>query len=271
MRFGFWRGTPLALALTTAIGLAAAITARADDLGLHTIPRSVAAYDYTTGQQYRALPIPYGHYAKDPLGSLSGKFGCIGCGLGGGNGLFHNGNGMGNGSGCDTCDDGSGHKWFGKNYGLNCPGGKGCSLFGKHARLCGPTCASAQAPTPQAAHPSAQSACGAPGCKIMGKHGHGGLFNGLCGKCGGMGCNDCGGMPGTGCGLCGGRGCGACLSNMMGGLKGKLAGLLHHNKVKYFLGAGGPVPLTPGYVPYIVTTRSPREFFAFPPMNPNVP
>jgi hypothetical protein len=25
------------------------------------------------------------------------------------------------------------------------------------------------------------------------------------------------------------------------------------------------VPLTPGYVPYINVTRSPRDFFAFPP------
>ena len=34
------------------------------------------------------------------------------------------------------------------------------------------------------------------------------------------------------------------------------------------MGAGGPVPITPGYVPYINVTRSPRDFFAFPPMNP---
>ncbi|MGZ3354720.1 MAG: hypothetical protein ACXVBO_07685, partial [Isosphaeraceae bacterium] len=45
----------------------------------------------------------------------------------------------------------------------------------------------------------------------------------------------------------------------------------HPNKVDYFVGPGGPVPLTPGYVPYIVATRSPRDFFAFPPMNPNDP
>jgi hypothetical protein len=52
---------------------------------------------------------------------------------------------------------------------------------------------------------------------------------------------------------------------------GALAGLLYHQKVDYFVGAGGPVPITPGYVPYIVVTRSPRDFFAFPPMNPNDP
>ena len=47
--------------------------------------------------------------------------------------------------------------------------------------------------------------------------------------------------------------------------------MFHHNKVDCFVGPGGPVPLTPGYVPYIVTTRSPRDFFSFPPMNPNDP
>ena len=57
-------------------------------------------------------------------------------------------------------------------------------------------------------------------------------------------------------------------------IHGKLASLaagLHHPKMKWFVGPGGPVPLTPGYVPYIVSTRSPRDFFAFPPMNPNDP
>ena len=40
----------------------------------------------------------------------------------------------------------------------------------------------------------------------------------------------------------------------------KLAGLLHHHpKIDYFVGAGGPVPITPGYVPYVVATRSPRD------------
>ncbi len=43
----------------------------------------------------------------------------------------------------------------------------------------------------------------------------------------------------------------------------------HKPKISWFNGAGGPVPITPGYVPYIVTTRSPRDFFSFPPMNPD--
>jgi hypothetical protein len=61
----------------------------------------------------------------------------------------------------------------------------------------------------------------------------------------------------------------------LGALHGKLsslAGMLHHSpKMQWFNGPGGPVPLTPGYVPYIVTTRSPRDFFSFAPMNPNDP
>jgi hypothetical protein len=31
------------------------------------------------------------------------------------------------------------------------------------------------------------------------------------------------------------------------------------------MGPGGPVPLTPGYVPYVNPVRSPRDYFAFPP------
>ena len=58
---------------------------------------------------------------------------------------------------------------------------------------------------------------------------------------------------------------------MIHGKLASLAGGLHHPKMKWFVGPGGPVPLTPGYVPYIVSTRSPRDFFAFPPMNPNDP
>ena len=55
-----------------------------------------------------------------------------------------------------------------------------------------------------------------------------------------------------------------------GRLKGKLFGILHPHRgdIKYFVGPGGPVPLTPGYVPYVVPTRSPRDFLAFPPYTP---
>ncbi len=131
--------------------------------------------------------------------------------------------------------------------------------------------------------PSGQSPCGLTGCGVQGRHLHKGLHGHgrLCGLCGGKGCGGCGGAgilagcgdpgcglchgKGSGCGFCGGKGCSHCLS----GLHGKLAGLLHHGpKVDYFVGAGGPVPITPGYVPYVVATRSPRDFFSFPPMNP---
>jgi hypothetical protein len=157
--------------------------------------------------------------------------------------------------------------------------------------------------------PVSQGACTDGGCKIAGKHSHlANMINKIrCGSCGGGGCGACAGTGatglcghpgcglgaghshgsgngnggGTGCPLCGGRGCANCLAGLksglasgLGALHGKLsslAGALHAPKMSWFNGAGGPVPLTPGYVPYIVTTRSPRDFFSFPPMNPNDP
>jgi hypothetical protein len=143
-----------------------------------------------------------------------------------------------------------------------------------------------------------QSGCGDSSCKIGGIHSHlGNLMNKLhCKFCGGKGCGGCGGLGmgdpcqgcgGNGCnacggcgllrkmcGLCGGKGCASCLKGLGSkahGLFGSALGLLFHDKMDYFVGAGGPVPLRPGYVPYIVTTRSPRDYFAFPPMNPDVP
>ena len=126
--------------------------------------------------------------------------------------------------------------------------------------------------------PSGQWPCGVNGCGVGDPHSH---HKRLCGLCKGKGCRGCGGGgmlagcgdpgcglchggKGKGCHFCGGKGCSNCLS----GLHSKLAGLFHHQKVEYFVGPGGPVPLTPGYVPYVVATRSPRDFFAFPPMNP---
>ncbi len=74
------------------------------------------------------------------------------------------------------------------------------------------------------------------------------------------------GHGGDPCGNCGGKGCGLC------GRGSRLLGIGHGllnragiGGVEYFVGPGGPVPLTPGYVPYIVPVRSPRDFFAFPP------
>ena len=127
--------------------------------------------------------------------------------------------------------------------------------------------------------------CGGKGCglcgglgRLFGGHGGQGDYGGqggvgeTCGSCGGKGCGLCGGLGklfgghGGKCGACGGKGCHLCSS-----IKGKLFGLLHPHKgnIKYFVGPGGPVPLTPGYVPYVVTTRSPRDFLAFPPYTPD--
>ena len=65
MRFGKWRGVPLALALAAIVGIGLDLV-RADGWHLHyTIPREVPAYDFTTGGPYYAPPVPYGHYAKD--------------------------------------------------------------------------------------------------------------------------------------------------------------------------------------------------------------
>jgi hypothetical protein len=90
-------------------------------------------------------------------------------------------------------------------------------------------------------------------------HKHGG--DPACGSCGGKGCNACGGT-----GL---------LSHVSGSVHnaaGLASGAVHQamykagiGGIEYFVGPGGPVPLTPGYVPYVVPVRSPRDYFAFPP------
>ncbi|WP_435017663.1 hypothetical protein TA3x_005281 [Tundrisphaera sp. TA3] len=226
-----------------------------------------------------------------------------GCGDGG-CGLGHGGGGCGlfkghGGGGCDDGGCGLGHAKRFKNCGL-CKG-KGCGV----CETSGPgvpihTLASAQSPTkvipapvassPQGYMPSGPctepgctfghgggdpcGSCGGKGCGLCGlfKKGHGGGFGhgggDPCRACGGKGCGLCGLFNKGGCGACGGRGCGLCSK-----LKGlALGGLFHHkNKIKYFVGAGGPIPLTPGYTPYVVTTRSPRDFFSFPPYTPDTP
>lgn len=305
MRFGKWRGMPVTLALATTLGLGLGMTslARADGLLLqHTIPREVDAYDFTTGGPYMMPPVPYGHYAKDYVADAHKAAGCITCrlhslfgGPGAGHGLLHKG-----GHGDGACADGScgsghgaGHGSFGHN-GSTCSDGCGSSGgigSGHFGHLHGGTGAGSAGyattwagPSAQGVvQPSGQSICGQPGCKVASKHSHlGNMLNKLhCGSCGGSGCGACGGTGlcgdggcgkghggGTGCGLCGGKGCSSCLAGLKAGVHGKLAslaGALHRPKVSYFLGAGGPVPITPGYVPYIVTTRSPRDFFSFPP------
>lgn len=228
--------------------------------------------------------------------------GCLGCGHDGAGHGFGHGNGCGlcGGRGCGSCSGQAtgGGLWSGHGHGGDPCGGTGGGLLGHHHKKAGKfapcdTCAGpAVAATSQAlpaaqavVQPSSQYPCGVDGCGVKGRHGHKGLGGHFrkCGRCGGKGCGGCGGGgllagcgdagcglcggKGKGCGFCGGKGCSHCLSGLSG-LHGKLAGLLHHQKVEYFVGAGGPVPLTPGYVPYIVATRSPRDFFAFPPMNP---
>jgi hypothetical protein len=310
MLFGKWRGMPVALALATTLGLGLGLTslARADGLLLqHTIPREVDAYDFTTGGPFMAPPVPYGHYAKDYVADAHKAAGCITCrlhglfgGPGAGHGLLHKGGnddgGFGHGGGA-VVDDGSGaghgggHGLFGHHAtsaydGYGNTGGIGSGHLGHlhggtGAGSAGFATTWAEASGQVGAQSSAQSICGQAGCKVASKHSHlSNLLNKIhCGSCGGSGCGACGGTGhghggGTGCGLCGGRGCASCLGGLKAGLQGKLAsltGVFHRPKISYFLGAGGPVPITPGYVPYIVSTRSPRDFFSFPPMNPNDP
>ena len=184
-------------------------------------------------------------------------------------------------------------------------GGKGCGACLGYASNV--VAATAQgAPTPQAAPVVASAQCGDPACGLLGKHHHKGC--GLCGGtglCGGKGCRNCavadpcGACGGRGCGLCGGNGfghghglcsacgghgcnacggkglcpgCGGAGCGLCGAAAGAAHGLIGHllgrDKIKWFVGPGGPIPLTPGYTPYVNVTRSPRDFFAFPPMTP---
>ena len=274
-----------ALAITLGLGLVMARSARADGLLLqHTIPREVDAYDFTTGRPFMAPPVPYGHYAKDYAGGVHKAMGCVTCRLnglmgGGGHSLFHKGDGadggFGHGHGQDGClaggtGCGSGHGLFGHHGGSSSGIYDGSDALGAGSTGYATTWAQ---PSGQAgALPSGQAICGQPGCNIGTKHSH--LSGtGAMGLCGDPGCSlGEGHGHGKGCGLCGGRGCANCLSGLKSGLHGKLAsiaGVLNRPKISWFNGAGGPVPITPGYVPYIVTTRSPRDFFSFPPMNPN--
>src|SRR5271166_2988267 len=134
MRYGNWRGVPLALSLAAMLGLGLATLAQADGWRLQcTLPHEVPAYDYSTGGEFYAPPVPYGHYAKDDVGNAVGYVagsagqlhGCLkdlwdktvglfhncgdGCGLGHGSGagcgLGHDCNGLGHGSGLGAGGD----------------------------------------------------------------------------------------------------------------------------------------------------------------------
>jgi hypothetical protein len=234
------------------------------------------------------------------LGNVCGLCGGAGCNACGGSGR---GCGLCGGKGCDACG-GTGACGKGGACGNGLCGGlgrgglfhKGGGCFGKADGGCfghaSTVSASAQAPTTIVVSPPSPSPqCGAPGCGLLGRHKHRGCglcggkgcggcgVSNLCGACGGKGCGLCGGR-GIGCGACGGRGCGLCGRGTGCGLCGGIGcaacararGLVNHllgrDQIKWFTGPGGPVPLTPGYTPYVVTTRSPRDFFAFPPMTP---
>jgi hypothetical protein len=221
------------------------------------------------------------------------------CGKCGGLGHGHGGDPCG-GCGGSGIHSGLGSHLAGKFGGHGGKGGHGLlgGLGHKHNHHGAAVMASAQmAPSPQAM-PSAQAIA----CDPCGGKGHilgklcgpcGGLGKlGLCGPCGGKGrlghgdpCGGCGGSGKHGlCGGCGGSGhghdggkCGHCgglgkLHAMKGaahGLATHLGYKLGHGGVEYFVGPGGPVPITPGYVPYINPVRSPRDFFAFPPFSEN--
>lgn len=227
-----------------------------------------------------------------------------GCGLGG-CGLKHGGS-----HGSDCGDGGCGSTGGGHGIGLfkRGHGGKifGHDDFGGGQVLSGGSVVQpVQSSLVSAQSPSPSFYCGESGCGLKLRHfhrrGHGcnqcngngcGICQGgaggfetgdLCGNCHGAGCGNCGGRglfhKGL-CGGCGGKGCGMCLGkhgllqashSVLGMPKALVAKAFHHGDIKWFVGPGGPVPLTPGYVPYIVTTRSPRDFFAFPPFNENVP
>jgi hypothetical protein len=333
MIFGNWRGTPLALALATTIGLSLALarSAQADGLPIwqHTIPREVDAYNFATGGSFMAPPVPYGHYAKDhPLYEAHKALGCLTCkchallGLHGSGHFLHGGHGDGSGGdgyadgGIGGTGCGTGHGLFGHHGGSSYGGYDGLGVgagsagyattaaeygtYGGNVGLGGGSggyATTAAGPSGQAVvSQPGHSICGKSGCNVSAKHSHFGHLLGSHGGAGAYGvCDDpgCGlgaghkhggllghgGGRGTGCEFCGGKGCAYCQSGHgFGHLSSLLAkhasliGALHGGpKTSWFLGAGGPVPLTPGYVPYIVTTRSPRDFFAFPPMNPNDP
>jgi hypothetical protein len=236
-----------------------------------------------------------GHHDGHGCGSCGGD-GCGHCGKGGllgglghhrGGGLFHR-----HGAGAGCAEPGCGGGLLGGHGHRH---GHGHGAGAGPGALCGPgmPCASGQsapAPSGQGAMPSGQmTACGA--CKGHGRIGNGicglcggrGLLAGLgrlCGLCGGKGCGSCGGSgmhTGNLCGNCGGKGCSMCGGtglihaltglphHLMGGVHSAVGMILHRGDIDYFVGPGGPVPLTPGYVPYVVPTRSPRDFFAFPP------
>ncbi len=258
MRFENGRGMPLTIALAAAIGLGQGWvgTTRADGYRLHhTIPRSVPAVNLSTGQEFMAPPVPYGHYAKDSvLGCASCQMhkllGCVGCGHGPGSGCHKGLFGHdGDGSNCVGPDCGGGHGWgkhssAGRFAPIDCdsdcfePGCGGGHWKGKHHNAPTAVLATTQSPPVGIAvvQPTGQALCGDPGCEISGKHHHG------------KGLHESRGGRGHGCSFCGGKGCSHCLSGLHSKL-GMLTGLLHRQKVDYFVGRVGRSPSRRGTSP----------------------
>jgi hypothetical protein len=250
-----------------------------------------------------------GHGDGGCLGSHAGlgHGGGSGCGFCSGLGLFKHGAKSGCGFGHDGCDGGSGCGALAAGPGLGGHHKKSFAPYHPAVVATSQGTPSGQAvvlPTSQGA--CGQSGCGLGAlhshlgnlknklrCRLCGGNGCGPCggagFGDPCGGCGGNGhglkglCGSCGGCGlfsglhhgkgnGNGCPSCGGAGCKHCLKGLGSKLHGLVKspmGMLHRPKFDWFVGPGGPVPLTPGYVPYIVTTRSPRDYFAFPPMTPD--
>ncbi len=129
---------------------------------------------------------------------------------------------------------------------------RGCTTCGGQGSILGNAC----------------GGCGGRGLLGGHSHGNGSACDSPCGSCGGSGH----GANGGNCGGCGGSGClNGALQHVSGAVHGAAGSaaraLFHKGEIEYFVGPGGPVPITPGYVPYVVPVRSPREFFAFPPMS----
>ena len=188
MLFGIRRGVPLTLALAMTLGLGLLMTrsARADGmLFQHTIPREVDAYDFTTGKQYMAPPVPYGHYAADYVDELHKCLGCPTCrlhGLMGGGGQGHScfhkgcgGGGCGHGGACGHGGSGcisegsaigghSGHGLFGHG------GNSSTEILGYDPGIGAGSAGYATTWAPASAQTgpvaSGQSICGQSGCNV---------------------------------------------------------------------------------------------------------
>ncbi len=226
--------------------------------------------------------------------------GHLGLGKGQGLGLGHLGHG---GAGCSDCGGGLG-LGHGGGLGLGHGGGFGLGhgggLFSKFGLFdgcstmnpcgsCGsclsmPTIVSPQSmpvptkvdpvPMPQMSVSSPQGIVSGPahgnllghgldGGLLKTGHGFGQGFGGH--GLGGYGFGGHGGLGGHGI-KSGHHGLGSGIHGLLSRFKFGVNPLLQHGPgVDYFVGPGGPVPLTPGYVPYVVPTRAPRDIFSFPP------